>query len=274
MNWRDTLLAAWRDLPPTLKRLLIALSLAATALILFAFVGPQEMQLLAVLGLVGLFVIVQSVILWRLWQQNPVFRRARQAYLAGDFAEAARLLEAERAENDLPPESQTLLGNAYRQLNRLDESEQMLRTALNADSSTPFAAYGLGRTLLVRGDYADGAAFMQQALDNRAQLLVYADLAYAQVLADQPDAALDSLARLEGLALEPHRALLARYLTWRLQDQPVDTALYTALTRYDHGLDTLRAEAARFSQTPYGKALAQDIIQIEQLLKEGTHEHS
>lgn len=266
MTWSTRLRAAWQDLPADLRRLLIGAVLAGLGLVALAFVGPREVQLAAVAGLIGLFLAVQAIILWRLWRQNPEFRQARRAMLQGDFEEAVRLLEASHIAGKLDPAGETLLGNAYRQLSRLDESERVLRAAHQADPDSPFAAYGLGRTRLAQGDYEEAAALIAHALKQRGPATILADLGHAQYRAGMSAAAQESLARADALELEPHRALLTCYLRWRLSGQPADEDLGKRLRRYAHGLETWRAEAERLRATPYGAALAEDVAWMEKLI--------
>ncbi len=267
MTWLSRLQTAWQDLPVDLRRLLIGALLAGLGLVTLAFVGPREVQLVAVAGLIGLFLAVQAIILWRLWRHNPEFRQARRAMLQGNFEEAVRLLEDSRAAGKLDPEGQTLLGNAYRQLSRLDESERVLRAAHEADPDSPFAAYGLGRTLLAQGRYEEAADLIAHALKRRGPATLLADLGHAQYRAGMNAAAQESLARADALELEPHRALLTCYLRWRLEGQPADEDLRKRLRRYDHGLETWRAEAERLRATPYGAALAEDVALLEKLIE-------
>ncbi len=247
--------------------MVVGVSLLAVALIALATLGPREWQLVAVLALVALLVLVQGYILWRLWRQSPTFRGARDAYLRGDFEGAVRLLEGSRDTRGLDPVAETLLGNAYRQLGRLEESERVLRSAYQAEPHAPLPAYGLGRTLLVRGQYAEAASLMADALANWGRPVILADLGLAQYRAGMWAEAVASLQEAVGLELEPHRALMAHYLLWRLRERPADGALRAALEPFREGLDVWRAEAERFSGTPYGVALAEDIARIEEVLE-------
>lgn len=268
MNWRRQLRAAWASLPASARRLLVVALLAATALILISFSGERDVQLAAVLGLFALFVVVQIVILWLVWRQNPEFRQARRAFLNGEFDDVVAILAPLDAAGTLDVGGAALLGNAYRQLGRLDDSAQLLRGAHEADPESPFAAYGLGRTLLAQGVYAEAAAMIAHALDKRGQPVIAADLGHAYYRAGQHDEALAALQRADRLELEPHRALLTRYLLWQLQDEPADDELIDRLTRVDHGLALWQAEAERFQMTPYGAALAEDVETVTQLLAE------
>ncbi len=267
MTWRQRLGMAWGSFPGATRRWLVVVLAAAAALTAFSFVGPPEQQLPAVLALLGLLVVAQIVILWSLWRQRPEVRQARRAYLVGDYKGVIRVLEQAGEEKGLDPLGQTLLGNAYRQIGRLEDSERVLRAACEAEPDAPFSAYGLGRTLLVQGRYAEASAFIGRALAKRGMPIIVADLAYAHYLAGQRDEAARSLAQAERLELDPQRTLMTRYLAWRLAGDPADEALRERLKRSDRGLEVLKAECDRFRETPYGAALAEDIAHMEMVLE-------
>jgi len=252
--------------PANIRRLILAVLTVSLALVIFAFVGPPNLQLVAMIALVGLFVIIQIRILWIMWRQNPEVRQARKAYLARDYQAAIRiLLAAEQEKGQLDIMGQTLLGNAYRQIGRMQDSERVLRSAYEAEPDAPFAVYGLGRTQLVQGHFAEAASLIEQALQSRGAQVILADLGHAQYLAGLPGAD-DALVRAARLDLQPHRALMTVYLRWRLSGEPADNVLRERLRRYDHGLAYWQAEFERFQDTPYGKALGEDIARIDGLL--------
>lgn len=266
MSWLSNLRTAWRHVPASIRRLILAALVVSLALLVFSFIGPPDLQLVAVLALVGLFVMIQVGILWIMWRQNPEVRQARKAYTAHDYPEAVRiLLAAEREKGQLDVMGQTLLGNAYRQLGQLEDSERVLRAAYEAEPDTPFAAYGLGRTRLVQGAYTEAVTLIEQAYQNRAAQVILADLGQAYYLAGQSEAGdiLDQAARLN---LQPHRALMTVYLRWRLSGEASDEVLLERLRRYDHGLAYWQAELERFRDTPYGEALGEDLARIDGLL--------
>lgn len=267
MNWQIHLVEGWRNLPDRLRLMVFGLLGASLGLILLAFVLPPDQQLWAVLGLFGLFMVVQAVILWRMAQQRPALRKARRAFLRGDFEAVLRILEEERAAGQADVASLTLLGNAYRQLGRLPESEDRLQEALAADPASPLANYGLGRTRLAGGDYESAAGLIAQALEQGAQPVVYVDLALVQHCAGREAEKLAALEKAMSFALEPHRELLAAYLGWQggaLEAQ----AAQARMRKAQAGLALWQAEAARFAATPYGAALAQDVARMEALLTE------
>jgi Flp pilus assembly protein TadD len=267
MTWRDNLRAAWRDLPDWVRRVVIGVGVAALLLVVLTFVGSREIQIAAVVGLFVLFLGVQALILYVIWQQHPEVRQARRLYLAGDFEAAIGVLEAaEATPRGLDTIGLTLLGNAYRQTGRLEESERVLRAAYETDPDQPIVSYGLGRTLLAGGAYADAAALITQALDRRGQPVIVSDLGHAQYRAGLHEEALRSLRQATKLEMESYRALLVTYLLARLEGEPSGLELQRRLSPHAQGLDVWRAEAARFSTTAYGLAMNEDVTRLDELL--------
>lgn len=268
MGWQTRLRNAWGQLPLIMQLALGASTAVAVALVVLAFAGPEDMRGLFVVGLFGLFVVVQVVILWYLAQQNASFRRARRAFVQGEFDQVIRLLEAERQAGEIDILSQTLLGNAYRQQGQLAQSEAILRAAHEARPQAPFPAYGLGRTLMVKGDYAGAEALIQLALANRGQPTIAADLGHVQYRAGKTAEALQTLNSAAELSLEPYRALLTSYLLWQLEGADPASDLRGEISRLGYGLEYWQVEANRFAATAYGAALADDLSRIEQLIEE------
>jgi Flp pilus assembly protein TadD len=65
-------------------------------------------------------------------QQNPYFRyeQAKRAYLAGDFAEAARVLRGALRDADTDPTFYSLLGASYRELGRREDAREAFAKAV------------------------------------------------------------------------------------------------------------------------------------------------
>ena len=273
MAWRGHLRAAWQGLPAWVRRVVIGVAVVALGLVVLTFVGSREVQMAAAIGLFGLFIGVQILILVVMWQRHPEVRQARRMYLTGDFEGAIGVLEAADATPDgLDTIGLTLLGNAYRQTGRLDESERVLRAAYEIDPDQPIVSYGLGRTLLVDGRYAEAADLIAQALARRGQPVIVADLGHAQYRAGLREDARSSLLRAAKLALEPYRALLVTYLLAQLESAPPQSDLGQRLSAYAQGLDMWRTEAERYRLTPYGMALHEDVTRLEELLGGNRHE--
>lgn len=224
-------------------------------IIIVAGVGPQELRLPAVIGIVGLMLVLQGVMLWANRDMVTPYTGAQRAYLRGDFDRALALLEAE----DADARSLTLLGNTYRQLGRLDESEMVLWAALGQLPDNEFPLYGLGRTLLSQGRYAEAAEKLEAAIGAGAPAVVQVDLAEAYYRLGDANRTRAALAASDDAEQEPYRALIVAYLRWRLGDAAKPAA---GLIR--DGLDYWQATAGRFAHTPYGAAVAEDVRAMEQ----------
>lgn len=267
MNWREHLGDVWRNMPVSLRRLTYGLLVAAAVMLALSFVLPPEQQLWAVVGLFALFVVVQGAILVQLGRQRPAVRQARRMFLQEDFEGVIQILEVDREAGQADVVSCTLLGNAYRQLGRLPESEAVLRDAVELDASSPFAAYGLGRTLLAKGQFSDAATWIAQAVAQGGQPVILIELALAQYYAGDTTASLQALLRAEQYHLEPSRMLMAVYLRWRLNELTEQEAR-TQLAAYSTGLAAWEAESIRFAATPFGGLLSDDVDAIGHLLVE------
>lgn len=268
MTWQAHLRAAWGSLPDGTRRALVIMLVVALGLILLSFVLPPDFQIWAVLALFGLFIVAQAFILWQLGRQSPAVRNGRTLYLQGDFPAAVSVLEADRASGKVDVERDTLLGNTYRQLGDLDESETVLRAAYEADPASPFVTYGLGSTLLAAGRYDEAITLITQALDNGGQSTILFDLGHAQYRAGDLQAAAETLKRANELKLEPHRALLTHYLLWRLAGEPEDDDIGARLAPYEAGLFTWQSVVERFNGTPFGAALTIDVMRMGNILSD------
>jgi tetratricopeptide (TPR) repeat protein len=186
---------------------------------------------------------------------------AQALFMQGKFDEAANLLES------LPDESvqaKTLLGNTYRQLGRLKDSEVTLRKALMSDAQAAFPLYGLGRTLLAAGDFPGAAQTITEALESGGRKVIRADLALALYLSGDESAALAAAKSIAGtLQIEAYRVLMVNYLLHRLDD---DARAPDVMRRSREGLEFWKSEARRFAETDYGKRLAEEIENMERLL--------
>ncbi len=196
--------------------------------------------------------------LWGNRGMVSAFTQAQRLYLAGDFAAARDLLESVRAKADA--RVLTLLGNTYRQLGQLDESEQVLSEAVDKAPDHYFPLYGFGRTLLSEGRYTEAVVAIRRALELNAPPVVRADLGEALYRLNLPE---EAVAALEAVPTdEPHRALMVAYLLHRLgaADPPVAEVVQAGLPYWE-------AAAERFRHTPYGLALARD---VRVMLNQGT----
>lgn len=218
-----------------------------------ALVAPPDARLPILVGAVALLIVLEVSVLWGNRGMISTFTRAQRLYLNGDFAAALDLLEAAREKADA--RTLTLLGNTYRQLGRLRESESVLSEAVDKAPQHYFSFYGFGRTLLSEGRYVEAVDALRRALELGAPDGVQVDLAEAHFRLNQPDAAAAALRNVK--LHEPYRALMAGYLLNRLGSaEPPSPELLRA------GLPYWQAVAERFRETPYGAALSNDIREM------------
>lgn len=238
----------------------VALALIVGLLLLIAANrAPPEVRDLLLFSAALVLIVGQGLVMWGNRMMLTPYAQAQQAYIAGRVAEARDTLvqhiEALRQRGRQPnADTLTLLGNAYRQLGQLAESERMLRQAVTLQPSYYFALYGLGRTLLVEGAYAEAVPYLEQAHQRQPAAVIALDLLLAYHFSGA-DAAAQQLLLGQPVPDEPQRALLRALLAQRLLGQPApDAALWAA------GWAFWEAEAQQFAATPYGaglRALAQ-----------------
>jgi tetratricopeptide (TPR) repeat protein len=231
--------------------------LLVVALIVTLIAPPDARpQLLVGMGL--LLIVLEVTILWGNRSMISVFTRAQRLYMEGELEAARDLLETARPKADA--RTLTLLGNTYRQLGQLHESETVLSEAVDKAPDRYFSLYGFGRTLLSEGRYAEAADAIRRALEVGAPPVVQADLGEAYYRLNQAEAAIAALnaaAAIKGGLGEPQRALMVSYLLFRLgQAAPPDPDLVQS------GLPYWQAMAERFHDTPYGAALTLDVREM------------
>lgn len=248
------------------RRVLGALAiLLALGLFLFSIAafGPLEARTPALVGFFGALIAVQALLLWgsRRAMLTP-YAQAQRAFIAGDFDAVLHLLEP-LTEESRDVRTLTLLGNAYRQLGRLEESHTILSRALNIAPEHYFPLYGFGRTLLSEGRYTEAAEMIERALTAGAPSVVRFDLAEAYYRKGALDTARELLSAVRPELQEPFRVLMADFLLYRMDaaDAP-PTALITA------GLPYWEASLKRFAHSPYGAALEEDVAMLRTGLKE------
>lgn len=243
--------------------LLLALAFGALA------AGPPEVRDAALIGVVGLFIAVQVIVLWGNRGMVTPYTQAQRHYLAGEFEAARDVLQAHIAASQADKRQPsadvyTLLGNVYRQLGQLDQSQDMLTKALQLEPGHHFPLYGFGRTLLVQGQYAQAAETIAQALANGAPPVVQFDLGHAYYRQGATQQALDALQVASAVSkAEPHRALMARHLLHQLGQATAPTP-----DQVRAGLAFWQAEAERFAATPYGQAVQADVQAMQMQLQE------
>lgn len=223
-------------------------------LLVIAVTAPDSgIRAPAALSAVAVMMVMQGIFLWANRNMVTPFTAAQRAYRAGEFEAALDILEKLRAAGGRDVSALTLLGNTYRQVGQLEKSAAILSECLNIYPTHYFPLYGFGRTLLAQGHYARAAENIRAALENGAPAVVRFDLAEAQYRDGDAEAARASLLAVRPqLDAEPHRALMADYLLYRLAESPAPPVSPDALAFW-------RAQAHLFRDTPYGQAVADDV---------------
>lgn len=237
----------------------VALLLALLLLLLSSgalLAGPDDLRQPALIGTAGLIIVIQFIFLWANRGMVTPYTRAQRAFLAEDFEHAALILDELRQRGKADYRALTLLGNAYRQMGRLPESSAALAEALAIQPNHHFPLYGFGRTLHVEGRYAEAAAAFEQALAAGAPDIVRLDL--GEVYFRQGRAAEAAATLNQTQTDEPHRLLMKAYVLYRL-----GAGAFPDAGLVEVGLPYWRASAERFSATPYGQQLAEDIDWLE-----------
>lgn len=252
----------WRDFPtyePAVKyALIVGLGLLVIGLLVFFF-GVPEVRVWAAIGLGGIITVMEVAVLYANRRMVTPYTQAQRAYLGGDFAGAIRTLEPLRTAGRADMRALTLLGNTYRQVGRLSESREILYEAVDSGQRHHFPLYGLGRTLLSNGEYAEAVAVLTEAVTAGAPPVVQLDVIEAFFRAGQTAEARALLAALTddptlGKGAEPYRVLMAAYLRWRLLNAPPPAPDVIAA-----GLPFWKAAQERFAASPYSAALAADL---------------
>ncbi len=237
-----------------------------TALILIVLdvgvlvLGPADLRQPALIGLIGLVVVTQVIFMWANRGMVTVMTRAQRHFLNGELETAAQLLEAQQQAGKADFRALTLLGNTYRQLGQLAESEAIFQEVLSTRPNHHFPLYGFGRTLLVMGRYEEAAAAFEQALATGAPAIVYLDLGETYYRQGETVRALDALDSVTVTNEEPYRDLMLQYLGYQLgRGRMPEPDLIEA------GLPYWQAAAERFHHTAYGQQLAEDIYSMESM---------
>ena len=212
-----------------------------------------------VIGVMVIASLLQSIALFGRAKDNSPFGQAQRLFVAGRYADVVYQLA-----NAKDVRSLTLAGNAYRQLVELDLSEQVLQAAVAQAPDDHFPLYGLGRTLLSQGNYAEAISYLEKSLDRGGRKATRIELALTYYLMGDVDAALKAAKQSSRLLqLEPYRALMVNYLLYQLAQ---DQAAPAMMQRASEGLAYWTNEATRFAETTYGKQLQIEVEQIKALL--------
>lgn len=249
---------------PTRIALTIATLLLLVMFGVYAF-GGEALRIPALVAIVTLFMVAQGIVLWGNRRMVTPFTQAQQLYLRGNVTGARDVLAARRGVHSADMQELTLLGNIYRQLGDLDQSEQVLSEALEIAPQHHFPLFGLGRTKLTQGDYAAAADYIRAALNNGAPPIVWADLAEALYRAGEKNVTMVAMTRADRSRLEPYRTLMMDYIRHRLgEGNLLDDGVIA------EGLPYWEEAAKRFAHTRYGEAVADDIRRIRRMNEEST----
>lgn len=241
---------------------LLALLLVVLSFLALRF-GGEAIRQPALIGLIGSVIMAQAIFMWGSRHLVTPYTQAQRSYLAEDFQRARDILEKLHEAGKADVNSLTLLANTYRQLGDLDKSEEIVRKALALRPSDHFPRYGFGRTLLIKGAYAQAAEAFRQALEAGAPSIAQIDLAEALFRDGDSQAAGQALDAAPRDSMEPFRVLLVDYLRYRMGSGEPPTA---AVLR--EGLAYWQETARRFSHTPYGRSLAGDVSDMQALLED------
>jgi tetratricopeptide (TPR) repeat protein len=247
----------WRDMQAWDRTVKIGVGMALAlliVLIILTLIAPQSVRPMFLIGIVGTIIVAQVLVLWGNRHLVTAYTRAQQQFLAGDYPAARDTLLASIAETEQKGkrpsiDTLTLLGNTYRNLALLRESEDILTTALQRQRSNPFPLYGFGRTLLAAGRFSEAEAYFQRAIDAGGPAGMRFDVALAQIL-QSSSATVSPILR--QVAEDTTQDVTRRWMAWRLlsAEEPISVSFST-----DEALlaqDFWHKEAERFASTPYG----------------------
>lgn len=236
---------------------LMAIALLLLALVV-ALVGPSDLRQPATIGAMGLVITAQVIFLWANRGMLAEYTRAQHHYLESDFESARTILEDLRKSGKADFRALTLLGNTYRQLGQLSESELVLLDAVDMAPKHPFPVYGIGRTFMAYGRYPEAAGALDQALKDGGAEVIWFDAGEAHYRLGNKLKSTELLhASLPRVQDEPHRALMAVYLLYKLDAGEVPTR-----ELIEQGLPYWERQKNTFRATPYGQALAQDVANM------------
>lgn len=258
--------ALWRQFRSWDRAARVAFMLVLVLLLPVIFTvasGPAALRQPALIGLVGLIIMGQIIFMWANRHMVTPYGQAQRLYLREDFEGACAVLEKLRDSGEAGVRALTLLGNAYRQRGLLDQSETVLLEALNIQPDHHFPLYGFGRTLLIQGRYTEAARAIQQALECGAVPVVGLDAAEACYRSGQQEEARQWLEQTLPLLTESYRQLMAQYLLYCTGhgNRPAGSLVKS-------GLYYWQAQSQRYSDSPYGQALAEDVRAMETLAEE------
>lgn len=245
----------------------IAFVLLVVLLIALA-VGRDRVPSWAFAGVIALAGMMQGLALYGNRHLVTPYTQAQRAFRAGDFAQARAILEQHiqscaEAGKPVSADVYVLLGNTLRNLGLLQESERVLRRVVEQQPDYGFALYGLGRTLLVKGDYAEAAAIIKESIRFGAPKVVSFEMGYATLESGDIETGREILQEAVAYADEPYRKLMAYHLLNSLDRlvEPTPRSMVSGLAYWER-------EAEVFAHTPYGARVAEHVKAIRQALEQ------
>ncbi len=251
-------------------RLAIAVTVVMSIVIVVVASGRDDPLPIVVPLVLVMAALQMAVLLWG-GPERTGLATARQHFLRGEFNSAAELLVAMLDDAETPDvRVLTLLGNTYRQLARLESSLDCLLQAVEMNPHDKMALYGLGRTCLVLGRYAEAVQNIEAALEHGARRAIVADLALALHYLEAEDRTLNAARQaMRVLRIEDYRILLVNYLVYNLvKDEQQRAAAKRIMLNNTTRLAYWQAQARRYASTDYGRRLAVDVMSMKALIEE------
>jgi tetratricopeptide (TPR) repeat protein len=221
--------------------------------------GGERWRNPSLAGAIGMLGSMQAIALWGNRHLVSVYTQAQRAFMNGDFAQTRALLEKlisdnQNAQKNTDIDVYVLLGNATRNLGDLQTSLRVLQHAVQSQPDYHFALYGLGRTQIVLGAYAEAITSIKKSILQGAPNVVKFDLGFAYFLANDHEMAQETLLDILPSLNEVHRQAMAQWILFRLGigEEPTQETLREALLFW-------QAEVKRFLASGYAQAVQQMI---------------
>lgn len=223
---------------------------------------PESDRWVGFIALIAVIIALQVVFMWANRDMKTTFAVAQNHYLVGEYQETKEALLKLFEQEEPTAKSLTLLGNTYRQLGDLEQSETILKDAMALLPDYHLSLYAMARTMMFAGRYHDAVTHYEHALAVAAPDFVQIDLAEAMFRAQlSPETTINKLNDCLPLArAEAHRELIVTYMLWRLTDEsPPDPRIIK------EGLPYWQTIAQDYPHLPYGQDVANDIAYLDKL---------
>ncbi len=219
----------------------------------------------ATVGAMGAVITAQIIFMWANRGMVTPYTRAQRAYLDESFHDAREILENLRQNDQADFKALTLLGNTYRQLGDLAQSEAILYEAVNIKPNHYFPLYGFGRTLLISGRYAKASDVFSRALEHGAPPATRFDLGEALFRDNKLSEARTTLkSAWDDVQEEPYRMLMIAWLLAQMGEEEE----FLSAELIEQGLPYWETQVALFEQTPYGQLLVRDVHNLVSMHEE------